>query len=169
MSDGGGPRVIRVVSGGQSGVDRAAVDFAIAVGVAYGGWVPRGGWAEDFADEPGLLARYHDFAESASSDPNERTLLNVRDSTATVTLGRGDFASAGVARARAAAIELARPLLDLDLTDPGAGERLGRFLYGFDRPVTLNLAGPRESESPGIYDATLAFLAANRAYFQTTD
>ena len=49
---------MKLLSGGQSGVDRAVLDVALARGIAYGGWCPRGGWAEDFPEPPGLLARY---------------------------------------------------------------------------------------------------------------
>ena len=54
-----------IISGGQSGVDRAALDVAIARGIAYGGWCPKGGWAEDLAVPPGLLARYPLLARDA--------------------------------------------------------------------------------------------------------
>ena len=81
-------RAIR--SGGQSGVDRAALDFAIEFGVPYGGWVPAGGWAEDFPEPPGLLARYRHLQETASSDPSVRTEWNVRDSDGTLILSMSD-------------------------------------------------------------------------------
>ena len=48
---------MKVTSGGQSGVDRAALDAAIACGIDYGGWCPRGGWAEDFPSPPGVLSK----------------------------------------------------------------------------------------------------------------
>ena len=51
-------QVTRIVSGGQTGADRAALDIAIELGIAYGGWCPAGGWAEDFPEPPGLLAFY---------------------------------------------------------------------------------------------------------------
>jgi hypothetical protein len=53
---------MKLLSGGQSGVDRAALDAALARGIEYGGWCPRGGWAEDFQRPPGLLARYPKLA-----------------------------------------------------------------------------------------------------------
>ena len=49
---------MKIISGGQTGIDRAALDAAIEMGVDYGGWCPKGGWAEDFRKPPGLLARY---------------------------------------------------------------------------------------------------------------
>ena len=80
---------IRIVSGGQTGVDRAALDVAIELGIPYGGWCPRGGWAEDMPAPPGLLSRYPLLRETAGSDPAERTRLNVRDSDATLVLCPG--------------------------------------------------------------------------------
>src|SRR5215510_5032972 len=74
------PRLTRIVSGGQSGADRAALDFAIARGLEYGGWCPKGGWAEGFPDPPGLIARYPNLRETPERDPKQRTEWNVRDS-----------------------------------------------------------------------------------------
>ncbi len=99
----GGPRlaeprlgpVTAIVSGGQTGVDRAALDFAVERGVPYQGWVPAGGWAEDLADPPGLLARYPVLRATASADPADRTRRN--------NVGDCDvrwWSSAGLASAR---------------------------------------------------------------------
>ena len=73
---------MRLLSGGQSGVDRAALDVAIAHGIAYGGWCPQGGWAEDFPQPPGLLAKYPGLRETPLADPAQRTEWNVRDADA---------------------------------------------------------------------------------------
>ena len=64
---------MKIVCGGQSGVDRAALDAAIAAGVPHGGWCPAGGWAEDFPDPPGLRAAYPALRPTPSADPAERT------------------------------------------------------------------------------------------------
>jgi hypothetical protein len=71
---------LRIVSGGQTGVDRAALDVAVALGMPYCGWCPRGGWAEDMPEPPGVLARYPRLEETPSEDPAQRTRWNVRDS-----------------------------------------------------------------------------------------
>src|SRR5262245_41634003 len=76
-------------SGGQSGVDRAALDFALRRGLPYAGWCPRGGWAEGYPSAPGVLAHYPRLSETPSSDPAQRTAWNVRDSHATMILSRG--------------------------------------------------------------------------------
>jgi hypothetical protein len=73
---------IKLLSGGQSGVDRAVLDVALARGIAYGGWCPKGGWAEDFPKPPGVLAKYPQLAETPLVDPAQRTEWNVRDADA---------------------------------------------------------------------------------------
>ena len=70
---------MKIISGGQTGIDRA-LDAAIEMGVDYGGWCPRGGWAEDFPKSPGLLARYPLLRETPSAEPIQRTEWTARPS-----------------------------------------------------------------------------------------
>lgn len=156
---------MQLVCGGQTGADRAAVDFALSRGIAYRGWVPRGGWAEDFSHAPGLLARYEHFTETASPDSDERTRLNVRGSNATIIVHLGPSLSPGVTLTRQVALALARPLLEIDALGCASNGELRAFLSTIAAPVTLNIAGPRESEAPGMYLATFAFLSANADLF----
>jgi hypothetical protein len=134
---------MKILSGGQTGVDRAALDVALELGIECGGWCPAGRWAEDGA----IDARYP-LRETPSADPAERTEWNVRDSDGTLLLTGA--ASPGTERTRDLARRLGRPLF----TWPAdAVEDVGLFrrwlqVYGIQ---TLNVAGPRESESPGIY------------------
>lgn len=150
----------RVVSGGQTGVDRAALDWARAVGLDHGGWCPRGGWAEDHPDPPGLLRTYPQLRETPSRDPRSRTWLNVRDSDATLLVVPSHAQqrpSAGTEQTQLVARDLGRP----HLVTSGAVEetaRVASWLTGLEREVTLNVAGPRESECPGAYDVTLSLL-----------
>lgn len=141
----------RVVSGGQTGVDRAALDAAMAAGIAVGGWCPRGRRAED-----GVIPPQYPLRETASDDPAERTRLNVRDSDATLILVV-DVARGGTLRTKVAARELRRPYHVARVSNgPQAALRwLERV-----RPTTLNVAGPRASEHVGLYDATRTFLDA---------
>ena len=71
--------MLTIVSGGQTGVDRAALDVAIELGIRYRGWCPKGGWAEDRPNPPGLLALYPQLRETPEADPHQRTEWNVRD------------------------------------------------------------------------------------------
>ena len=73
---------MKLLSGGQSGVDRAVLDVAIERCVDYGGWCPKDGGAEDFSAPPGLLAKYPKLKETPLADPAQRTEWNVRDADA---------------------------------------------------------------------------------------
>jgi hypothetical protein len=157
--------IARVLSGGQTGADRAAVDFAIEHGVPYGGWVPRNGWAEDLREPPGLLARYPNFVPTQSADVAMRTSLNVRDASATVVFAPTSVFSKGVARTLDIANVLKRPLLVLDPSSPEARETLAEFFSGLKSGTVLNVAGSRESEAPGLYRAVRSLLDATLGYF----
>lgn len=153
----------RIVSGGQTGVDRAALDFAIAHDIPYAGWCPRGGWAEDHPAPPGLLGAYPRLRETPSADPEQRTRWNVRDSDATLIVAPGDSgrASPGTATTEAAAVELGRPLLRLDARDHDLASmraEIERLLSALWPNPTLNVAGPRQSEQPQAYAAALRLL-----------
>ena len=154
-------RVTRIVSGGQSGVDRAALDFAIAHGFSYGGWCPKGGWAEDFPDSPGLLARYPGLRETPDRDTQQRTESNVRDSDATLVLTRVDTSSPGTSVGIAATNTYAKPHLIVDIDAPDPAARIRAWLLENPDIRILSIGGPRESESPGIYRAALAVLSTS--------
>jgi Circularly permutated YpsA SLOG family len=150
---------LTIISGGQSGVDRAALDEAIARGVPYGGWCPKGGWAEDLPKPPGLLARYPHLRETPSADPAERTECNVRDSDACLILvdEGGVAVSGGTALAEKLAAQTGKPLLVVDVGAADAGEQVRAWLapllaaHEGDAPFRLAVGGPRESEAKGIY------------------
>lgn len=152
--------VKKIVSGGQTGVDRAALDTAIANGIACGGWCPREGWAEDLVDPPGLLARYPDLTATPERRPEQRTAWNVRDSDATLILltSTGIASSAGTVYTQEQARHFCKPALVLPLGRYQSLDQALAWLGDFQADLTLNIAGPRESESPGIYDATCLFL-----------
>ena len=77
---------MKIISGGQTGVDRAALDVAIERGMDWGGWCPKGGWAEDLPVPPGLLAKYPHLKETPDPHPLQRTEWNVRDGDANLIL-----------------------------------------------------------------------------------
>lgn len=158
-----------IVSGGQTGADRAALDFAVRHGVPYGGWCPRGGWAEDRPRPPGLLADFPLLRATRSADPAVRTRLNVCDSTATVVLtdDRGPEVSAGTTAALAAARRLGRPHRVVDVGADDAAESLRTFLAALPADARVNVAGARESESPGLHATALALLERCREAFGT--
>ncbi|AWB91903.1 putative molybdenum carrier protein [Aeromicrobium chenweiae] len=147
-------RLARIVSGGQSGADRAGLDAAIAVGLEHGGWCPAGGWAEDRPEPPGLLRDYPGLREAPSARPAVRTGLNVRDSHATLIVRAEPVASPGTDLTAEVAERLGRPCL----VTPGDARRVTSWLACLGFGLTLNVAGPRESEQPGIYALTRALL-----------
>ncbi len=144
---------MRIVSGGQTGVDRAALDVALALGVACEGWCPAGRAAED-----GPLAARYPLRETPSADPAERTAWNVRDSDGTLVLSFGE-PGGGTALALEEAERLGRPALALrlgDAPDPSQARAwLAQHAVG-----RLHVAGPRESEEPGVAEAAARFLRA---------
>ena len=148
-----GVRIARIVSGGQAGADRAALDAAVRHGLEHGGWCPAGGWAEDRPDPPGLRRDYPALRETRSPDPAERTRLNVRDSHATLVVHCHPGDSAGTDLTVDAAARLGRPCLVT--TD---AEAVLDWLSALGRELTLNVAGPRESEQPGAYATTIDLL-----------
>ena len=149
-------RVKRIISGGQTGADRAALDVAIALGIDYGGWCPAGGWAEDFTEPPGLLAAYPELTPTAEPDPAVRTRLNVRDSDATLVVWDGQTPSPGAQLTVGVARELGRPLL---VTSGDLAATSG-WLDGLGAGIALNVAGPRESGCTGTYAHTSGLLRA---------
>lgn len=143
----------KVVSGGQTGVDRAALDVALALGVEVGGWCPRGRWAED-----GPIPAHYPLSETKSTDAHVRTQRNVEISTATLVLTRGS-PMGGVRYTVEIAESIRRPLLMIDLND-GAPDHVQAIAAWLDqvRPAVLNVAGPRESGAPGISEQTKLLL-----------
>jgi len=150
----------KIVSGGQTGVDRAALDVAIELGLEYGGWCPKEGRAEDLVSPPGLLSYYPKLQPTPLEKTEQRTEWNLRDSDATLILIRGsDVAlSKGTEFTIAKAREHRRRYLLLDLQDPDRQRKAMGWLEGLGAIHLLNVAGPRESEAPGIYEEGRIFV-----------
>jgi hypothetical protein len=144
---------MKIISGGQTGVDRAALDTAIERGMSWGGWCPKGGWAEDFPDPPGLLNTYPKLRETPLPQPEQRTEWNVRDSDAIliITDREGAAASGGTKHAQEWADHYGKPLLIIDVSQPDAAAHVAPWLRAQRRHMALGVGGPRESEAPGIY------------------
>lgn len=146
-----------IVSGGQTGADRAALDFALRQGLPHEGWCPRGRLAED-----GPLAPRYRLRETPSAAYAERTEWNVRDSDATVLVTLKAELTGGTKLTGDLAARLDRPLLHLSAATTGvleAAALLRQFLAAH-RLKRLNVAGPRASQEPGIAAFVDAVLGA---------
>ena len=144
--------VEKIISGGQTGVDRAALDVARGLGIAAGGFCPKGRRAED-----GPIPMRYPLHETDSRAYAERTRRNVRAADATLVL-TGQAPVGGTALTLRMAREAGTPCRHVRL--PATKKRVAhtrRWLVEGD-VRTLNVAGPRASEEEGIYDAARAFL-----------
>jgi hypothetical protein len=142
---------LRIFSGGQSGVDRAALDVALGLGLPCGGWCPAGRRAED-----GTIPEHYPLRESPSSGYEQRTEWNILDSDATLVLNRGELAGGTLYTVRIAE-RVGRPLrmVNLDeVSEEAYAAAVRQEILAWlaeHRVVILNVAGPRESKSPGVY------------------
>lgn len=141
-----------VISGGQTGVDRAALDAAMSAGLAVGGWCPAGRRAED-----GRIPDSYRLDETPSAEYAERTEWNVRDSDATLILYRGQI-TGGTRLTQGLARRHGRPLLLREISAPVDPQSVAHWLHA-NRIKVLNCAGPRESGAPGIESQARALLA----------
>jgi Circularly permutated YpsA SLOG family len=145
------PLVDRIVSGGQTGVDRAALDVAIALDIAHGGWCPLGRIAED-----GRIGDCYHLQEHPSPKYTERTKSNVLDSDATLVLYRWTLEGGSLKTLRFAQ-NVGKPCLKIRLTHPGSIERVRDWVLS-NKICTLNIAGPRASKEPQIYQKAYEYL-----------
>jgi hypothetical protein len=158
--------MMKIVTGGQTGVDRAALNVAVAHGIDYGEWCPRGGWAEDFPEPPGVRAKFPLLRDTPLADPAQRTAWNIRDSDVVLILvgDAGTGMSAGTMLARRLAEGQGKPTLVITLNEANAIADASQWLEAqrtrFGAGLRLGIGGPRESEAPGIYDRAYAFLSA---------
>lgn len=141
----------KIISGGQTGVDRAALDVAMELGISCGGWCPKGRKAED-----GPIDARYPLQETSSSNYSVRTGKNVRESDGTLILTKGRPRTGTALTIRIAQKHdkpyfVTNPFVKKDL------RTLKRWLE-FNHIRILNVAGPRESDLPGIYEKTIRFL-----------
>ena len=143
--------VSKLISGGQTGVDRAALDAALQLGVEIGGWCPRDRWAED-----GAIPTKYPLTPVDSNDRSERTARNVKSADATLILHDGSN-SPGTQFTEELARSGGKPCLVANLHHPKIVESV-RYWLERTRPDVLNVAGPRATESEGIYHLALRCL-----------
>lgn len=149
-------KIVFIRSGGQTGVDRGAMDAALSVGVPIQGWCPACGLAEDLPDAPGLLATYPMMVETPSPDYEQRTKWNVRDAHATLIIVPTDeWDSRGTTMTIELADKLERPVC---IVTPDQVDEARAWLDTLGWELTLNVAGPRESLKPGIYKDAYALI-----------
>jgi len=146
----------KIVAGGQTGADRAALDWAITHELPHGGWCPRGRKAED-----GTIPRRYRLTETPSVAYLQRTEWNVRDSDGTVILSLATTLTGGSSKTAELAQQHEKPWIHLarDAHGSDAGDRLRRFVEDHGIRV-LNVAGPRASTEPEIGAFVLAVLGS---------
>ena len=140
----------RIISGGQTGVDRAALDAAITLSINHGGWIPRGRLTES-----GPLPPEYRLKETRSSGYAERTLKNVLEADGTLIISRGPL-SGGSEYTREMAVKHHRPWLHIDLNNQTAFQAatmINSWLAD-NKIEILNVAGPRASKDAKIYHET---------------
>ncbi len=143
----------KIISGGQTGVDRAALDAAINNNIPHGGWCPRGRLAEY-----GVIDERYKLTETESNDYAQRTEWNVRDTDGTLILNTGRL-QGGTAFTAKVAESYKKPCLIVDL-DEGIVSMIIATWMTQNNIKSLNMAGPRESKQQGIYKK--AYLAVEK-------
>ena len=144
-------RVHTVISGAQTGADRAALDAALALGIRVGGWVPKGRKAEDGT----VPAPYPNLCETHDDDYETRTRWNVRDADATLIFSHGPLTGGSQFTAQVASA-MGKPFRHVDLAAVSVAEAvkiIRVWLAGLEGE-TLNVAGTRASGDPAIYEKT---------------
>ena len=150
----------KLISGGQTGADRAGLDFALDVGLEHGGFVVKGRKAED-----GRIDDRYQLTELPTTSYPVRTKRNVRESDGTAIFSLGAELSGGSALTLSYARSVKKPIIHLHASNRGKvgpAVQLEDFIAS-NRIEVLNVAGPRETKEPGVYEFTLEVL---RRYWQ---
>ena len=146
----------KIISGGQTGADQAALDAAIKLGIPHGGWIPKGRLTED-----GSLPAKYDLTEMPTNSYPERTKKNIRESDGTLILSHG-MLTGGSEFTRKMALKYKKPILHIDfnrIIPFDAAVIINNWMVDHDIKI-LNVAGPRASTDPHIYRATMDIIEA---------
>ncbi len=135
----------KIISGGQTGVDRAALDSAIHLGISHGGRCPKDRIAED-----GKIAGIYDLKETSSTIYQQRTRMNVKDSDATLIVIQSKTWGTGTSFTKHICKQMNKRFFVIDVDEVINTKRIWSWLKK-QNPHVLNVAGNRESTSPGIY------------------
>ena len=145
--------MLKIISGGQAGVDRAALDAAIGRQLDHGGWCPRGRLAED-----GRIDEHYRLLETDTANYSVRTRKNVETADGTLIIYKR-ILTGGSRLTETIARQSGKPCLLIDLTDEIHIEKICQWLK--DSGIkTLNIAGPRASNEPDIYDSARQLIEA---------
>lgn len=137
-------RPSKIISGGQTGVDRAALDAALELGIPIGGWCPRGRKSED-----GTIPDKYPLIETPKSYSLQRTEWNIRDSDATLILNIGEL-EGGTKRTLEIAQNISKPVMIIQLEQRQLVKKARSWL-SMNGVEILNIAGPRSSKLPSVY------------------
>ena len=143
----------KLISGGQTGVDRAAFDVALALGLPVGGGCPQGRRAED-----GIIPDRYPLTETPERDYQARTRRNIEESDGTLILNRGQL-DGGTALTASYASQIGKPCLIVAL-EVGIEPAAFREWLAAHHIRVLNVAGPRKRQRPGVYEAAVRGLEA---------
>jgi hypothetical protein len=146
----------KIISGAQTGADRAALDFAIKNDIPHGGWVLKGRIAED-----GIIPKKYNVHETPSEDYKRRTELNVVNSDGTLILSHSELTD-GCELTWTFAVKHSKPCLHINLNSTQAFKAsidITKWIKENSIQI-LNVAGSRASKDPDIYNATFKILEA---------
>ena len=144
----------KIISGGQTGADRAALDVAIELNIPHGGWIPKGRKTED-----GILPDKYQLKEMSSTSYPKRTEQNILDSDGTLIISNGKL-TGGSALTRKTAKKHDRPWVHIDMDKMSVSDAVKTVESWLDRNSiqVLNVAGSRASKDPEIYKTTVEIL-----------
>ena len=146
---------MKVISGGQTGVDQAGLDAAIALNIEHGGSCPR-----NRRSERGPIPPKYEMQELATFSYVDRTKQNIIDSDGTLIITEGDL-NGGTLMTKEFCVQLGKPLWVVDMKSASAEDLVQNFItFVTFEPATLilNVAGPRETKLPGIHDRAFEFM-----------